>query len=128
MVLLELGWNARTNRGDEAPLAHFATSLLMRRDAGDSQRAVECVESIAVLAADRGRYAESAFMFGAADAWRRDRGAPLIPPLLDELRDAQQEAQRAIGGERFAAAWSSGAVAPLERAIQAALDLDLDLE
>ena len=107
--------------GQALPL--LKESLRIRSEVGAAIGVMECLEALGAFSAQYGRPESAAFLLGAAEAQRRQSIAQM---------DAYQASQHAAILERLSqrlpaadlqTAWNAGQAAPLEQAIQAALDL-----
>ncbi len=120
--LLNLGL-ASHGQGDEERAAELLRrSLPMLRQAGDRRRVAECLEGLAAVACARGAYGRAARISGAASALRAAIGMPLAPVERPGHERTIARARAALGDGPFDAAWQAGAVGPLDRNIDEALD------
>jgi len=112
---LGLGDVAR-DAGDIAEaMTRYAECLRICREVTVVDGAVVCMERIAALASDQGRHAEAIRLYGLADATRVRLGFPLEPGEQSVREAALTRARVALGAERFALAWDTGAATPWER-------------
>jgi non-specific serine/threonine protein kinase len=117
-------------QGDAArALALLQVSLATGQTLGDPQRIVECLESLATMAAGTGRDPAGARratrLAGAAAALREAIGAPLPPVDRPAFETVMQQARSALGEAPFAAAWTAGrALTPDEAVAEALAETD----
>lgn len=96
-------------------------SLSLRQALGKRRGVAECLEGLAGVAAAQEQPEHATRLFGAAHSLRDGLGAPL--PLNEQAEREKQLAalRRALGEERFAAAWRDGAALTSEQAVAEAL-------
>ena len=80
-----------------------------------------CLEDLAGVLCERGRPADVARLFAAAEALRDLMGKPLTPAQLVPHDHDVATVQRRLDPESFAAAWSEGRTMTLEQAIAFAI-------
>jgi predicted ATPase/transcriptional regulator with XRE-family HTH domain len=109
-------------------------SLALCRDAGDRRGIARCIEGLAAVASLRGdgvltvAAVKVTRLLGAADALREEISMPMYPGERPPYEQAFAAAHARLGKERFAAAWAEGRVLPLDRAVEEALDLALEIQ
>jgi non-specific serine/threonine protein kinase len=82
----------------------------------------ECLEGLAAVARAEGRPRRAAHLWGAAEALRAARGAPLPPCEQGPYERDVAAARTRLGAAGFAAAWAQGRGTSLEEAVAAALE------
>ncbi len=113
---LALGDIAREGGRMREAMDRYLISLNSYRELTVVDGAVICMERIAALATAQGRYVEGARLYGHADATRNRLGFPLEPDEHQTRDAAQEQARAALGDERLALAWETGAATPWEHA------------
>jgi non-specific serine/threonine protein kinase len=129
IVLRELG-RAALGQGDRAAARAYLAESLAEGLALARERAryavvgvaAAALEDFAGLAAAEARPTRAARLAGAAAAVRRDVDAPPGPGEAELLERKLAPARRALGPERYAAAWAAGRALPLEAAVAYALE------
>jgi tetratricopeptide (TPR) repeat protein len=104
---------------------HLRTGLQQVLPLGDCNAMAEGLELWAALLASTARPAQAVRLLGAADALRREIGAPVMPIDKERIQAAIAESRSALGAEAFAAAWEFGetqAQAGLQQVIELALN------
>jgi predicted ATPase/transcriptional regulator with XRE-family HTH domain len=107
--------------------AHFRTGLQEVLLLGDQCAIAEGLEQMGFTAAHGARPVHAARLLGAADALRRQIGAPLPPIDREAVESAIAAARAALTPEAFDLAWDFGTTAAgrgLEEVVQMALDED----
>ncbi|OIV37688.1 hypothetical protein BIV57_09675 [Mangrovactinospora gilvigrisea] len=99
------------------------TALPIKAELGDVIGIGYCLEGMAWLAADAGRYIRAAWLLGASDAQWQQTGARLsgTPVMEDFHRLHARSTQVSLGEEAFEAHWHAGAHAPIGLVVEAAL-------
>jgi non-specific serine/threonine protein kinase len=111
-------------RGDPArAIKTVQEALVLRRDSGDREGIAFSLEALAGLALTGGEAARAARLLGAAEALREAIGAPLPPVVRAEYEADLAALRAALPEEALAAAWDSGRIVPLDRAIAEGLAL-----
>lgn len=123
--LHELGAMASGEGRYATALANFKQSLRIRQEAGDIQGSVDSLEGIAAIVCAVGRHATGARLFGAAEAWRSEHGAPALPHLREGILAALHASQEAMGSAAFTLEWDAGLATPVDRAAEMALAFDV---
>jgi DNA-binding CsgD family transcriptional regulator len=99
--------------------ALYEESLLRARKVDSKCNVASCLEGLARVRAAQGELAQSARLWGAAEALRQAIGAP-IPAVSRHAYERAVTAARAQSGEKaFAAAWAQGRTMTLERVLAA---------
>ena len=102
--------------------ALFEENLVLCRDlAGRERRLTYALHYLGVVARELGQPERAVRLFGAAQALREEAGRPMSPLDLAEHERQHDVVRRALGDERFAAAWATGQAMSLDEAIQYAL-------
>jgi tetratricopeptide (TPR) repeat protein len=119
---MQLGHIARLEGNDRQAIGHYLDSLTLDVDLGANEMAVENIEFLACVAADRGRPERTIRLFGAAAALRAafDLPAPLeteAPALNAHLTRAKQSAAD------WTTAWAAGQALTLNAAVAEAREL-----
>jgi len=119
-VLANVGRLARAEGRIEDARAAIGESLTLSRSSGPFFVLVSDLEELAGLEGDR-RAEGAARLFGAARAFRDDRGMPRWP-ILQAAYERDLDATRAqLGDTAFAAAWAQGQDMSVDEAVSRAL-------
>ncbi|MFC1419935.1 ATP-binding protein [Streptacidiphilus cavernicola] len=116
---------ARFARGEYDRSARSAsTALRIKYELGDGVGMAYCLELLAWLAVRERRFADAAWLLGAADPLWQGAGARLGgTEIMEQLHQtAVRAARRALGSEQCMAVRADGAAQPLERVIAAATE------
>lgn len=99
-------------------------SLAMRRELGDEVGIAFGLGTLAFIAAAQGRCERTAWLFGAsAPLWERSGRWYTGAPAYEALHGvAERVARGGLGDDRFWASHAAGAAAPLDQAIERALN------
>ncbi|MBA2597826.1 MAG: helix-turn-helix transcriptional regulator [Chloroflexia bacterium] len=109
-------------RGEpRSALAGFAEAAVVCRGFGDRSYVTACIDGAAAAAVALGRLEPAVRLFAAADALRAAVGVARFPRYDHEQMVAA--ARAALGEERFATVWASGAALSLDETIAAATAL-----
>jgi tetratricopeptide (TPR) repeat protein len=92
-------------------------SLAMILERGYPVEIAFTLEALGHLAADQGRPARAARLWGAADALRDEVHSPLSPTYQRDYRPYFDEARAELGQATFEAAWAKGRAMTTEEAI-----------
>ena len=112
-----LGLNACAEGDVASAQAFFAEALTRLRQRRSRVDFANGLADVATLAATRGHAEQAARLFGAADAIRREDGAPFPLPARLAYEEAAAATQSALGEERWTVAYSVGATLPLDHAL-----------
>jgi len=107
---------ALTMRDYERASVLYQESLALWSRWGARRGIAGCLEGIAGLALARGKPADAARLYAAADALREAIGAPRPPRLRAPHEQAIGALRRELGQDAFAAAWSEGQALTLDHA------------
>jgi tetratricopeptide (TPR) repeat protein len=122
LSLTILGQIARLEGEASEARACFSEAVRLFRDLGGERRYLSwTLDGVAGTAAEEGRWARAARLFGAATAARAAVGDAAVPVLADRSEHDLARARAALG-QSFAAAWSEGRAMTLEQAITHALE------
>jgi Tfp pilus assembly protein PilF len=105
----------------------YAQSLLIRVELGNKRSLSNSLEDFATLACVQDQASRAARVWGAAEAFREEAGAPLSPMARVRYDRRVAQARAALSEDAFASAWSEGRALTLEQAIEYALQ-DTDAE
>jgi predicted ATPase/DNA-binding CsgD family transcriptional regulator len=120
-VLADLGAVARAlDRRDDAGRLH-RQSLALRWELGSRRGVADCLEGLAAVAADPRMAAR---WLGAAQALRRDAGAPLSPAERAAVGVTADVLRAALGDDGLEAAQTAGRAMPLQEAVREALSVE----
>jgi len=110
------------DRGDHTRAAGlFAESLMRWREVGTKEGLADWLARVAVLATERGQFAQAARVFGAAEALREAIGYAFELPARARHERAMTAVRGEMGEAAFAAAMAAGgALSPDEAAAEAA--------
>jgi tetratricopeptide (TPR) repeat protein len=109
---------ALTMRDYERASALYQESLARWSRMGARTGIAGCLEGIAGLALARGKPADAARLYAAAEALREAIGAPRPPRLHTAHGQAIGTLRRALGEDAFDAAWKEGRTLTLEHACE----------
>jgi DNA-binding CsgD family transcriptional regulator len=112
-----LGLNACAAGDLAGAAAFFAETLARLRVRRSRVDFANGFADVATLAVGRGDLEQAARLFGAADAIRRDDGAPFPLPARIAYEGAADSARAQLGEAAWAAAYGAGEGLPLERAL-----------
>jgi len=104
----------------------YGESIEMFQELGHKRGIARVLECLAVSAAAQSNAEQSLHLAGAAAALRQRLGAPLTPTEQPRLEKALEFARRALGSKASLTAWMEGWAMPVQRAVQEALDGDLE--
>ncbi|HST80394.1 MAG TPA: LuxR C-terminal-related transcriptional regulator [Kineosporiaceae bacterium] len=112
----------------EQALQRLTASLQLKQGMTDTFGTVLCLDTLAWIAADQGRFRRAAILLGAVGALARPLASPPTPDpgLLAHHEQCAQQAIMALGDSAFRAALARGEDLSLNEAIAYALDNDLD--
>lgn len=112
----------RRDQGDaQAAVGLIQQSLALLGPLRDVRCAPSCLDDLAILLAERGRPADVARLFAAAEALRKLGGKPIRRADLTMREHGLATLGRRLGEEAFAAASAEGQALSLEQAIALAL-------
>jgi tetratricopeptide (TPR) repeat protein len=120
--LHNLGLVSRELEEHDASLSLHREALALWVESGDRQAIAECLESIGGHAALRGKLAEAARIWGAAERLREEIGAPILPGDRERYDRDVIDVRTQTGEHRFAAAWVEGRGMTLDQVIEKALE------
>ncbi len=130
-AVLVLGDAAREAGDHAAAAAHYADFIELVLGEGTPsgvQPSVECLaevaSSVAVLAAEAGRWERAARLLGAAERLRESAGRTLTEPERSTCERAEKRALAELGADAFAGAFAAGRALTADKAkveVQAAL-------
>ncbi|MGW3121303.1 BTAD domain-containing putative transcriptional regulator [Streptomyces sp. NPDC001107] len=123
LLLAELGFIAELRGDTDQCVRHHLRGLDVARSLGEPRALALSLEGLAGAAALRGcaPAAEcAALLLGAADAARREVGAPLPPAERGDVDRVTAAAQAALGGPAFTEAFERGARLTAEEAVRRA--------
>jgi len=109
---------ALTMRDYERAAALYHESLALWSSWGARRGIAGCLEGIAGLALARGKPADAARLYAAADALREAVGAPRPPRSRTAHEEAIGTLRRQLGEDAFAAPWTEGRGLTLEQACE----------
>lgn len=105
----------------EAAARLLMDSLLLWRELGDKWDATDCLEDLAAVYLEQGRWATSATVYGAAEALRTEIGAPRAP-YDDETYDRRvDELRKQMAAAELEQAWGRGRAMKMGQAVDFAL-------
>jgi predicted ATPase/DNA-binding CsgD family transcriptional regulator len=107
---------------EDAALALYAESLGLWQELGDERGIAQGLEGFAILAAARGRYEPAVRQISAARAVRQRISEPNSPSRKSSLDSLLETARSSLGESIYTAAWTSGAEASVEQAVQDVLE------
>jgi predicted ATPase/DNA-binding CsgD family transcriptional regulator len=120
--LNNLGRVSRGRSDDASAHALFRETLTAIRPLGDPLVIAACLEELAGLAAGSGSADRSARLFGAADAVRRQQGAPIRPYRRTQYARDVAASRALLDGATWEAAWAEGERLSADDAVAYALE------
>jgi len=96
--------------------AHYRRALNIRWATNEAHAVVECLESLAAVAAESGDGKRAARLWAAGEMERERRGYGQ-PPVRQRDPDAVAAVRAVLGDEQFGAAWNEGLRLTLEEAV-----------
>lgn len=100
----------------------FHESLRISHALADKSRVARTLENLGATAQARGESGRAARLFGAADALRRDTGAPQSPLDRAAIGPYAAAARAALGEANWRPAWAAGSAMDIEQAVTFALE------
>ncbi len=122
LSLNNLGFVSSSQGDYSSARTFYEESLTIFREIGDRRSIALSLEVFARLAAKNSRSEQDAVLWGAAEALRRQIGAPLPPDEREEHERDVAQMRQSLGEEAFSAAWVAGGAMTLEQAIALALE------
>jgi hypothetical protein len=130
MTLTHCGMVALDQGDDRLAGAYLAESLTLLWELGDRWQTALALEVVAGLAAVQGQRPDdtqpgglrAARLFGAVEALRETRGAPVLPQNREYYQRRVAVARAQLDETAFAAAWAEGRAMTLEQAVADALN------
>jgi predicted ATPase len=104
----------------------YGESIKMFQELGHKRGIARALECLAVSAAAQSNAEQSLHLAGAAAALRQRLGAPLTLTEQPRLEKALEFARRTLGDAAGLTAWMEGWAMPVERAVDEALECDLE--
>ncbi len=120
--LRELGRVAARQMDLDGAGRYLRESLVIYRDLGDRQGLAESLEGLAGVAAAAGDAERALELAGAASALRDALQSPLSGPDQQLLDRSLEPARAALGAASAGRAYEAGRLAPVERALDSALE------
>jgi DNA-binding CsgD family transcriptional regulator/tetratricopeptide (TPR) repeat protein len=121
IALINLGHAALAQGGHGRATKLLLESLMLLRELASKQITVEWLEAMAGVAGARGQAQRAARLWGAAQAFREDMGAPLPSDELAMLEPYLTTARSLVEEETWEVAHTEGRAMTHERAIEYAL-------
>ena len=110
----------RLHRSREA-VGYYRRGLALCRGLRDNSATSWFLESLAELAAGRGRFADAATLMGASDGLRAGIGGVLVPELQEQRRKVEAQVRAALAEPEYVEAFARGNVMDSGEAVGYAL-------
>jgi predicted ATPase/DNA-binding CsgD family transcriptional regulator len=95
--------------------------LVLRRSLDDGWNLPDSLDGLAWVAQAQGQHRRAVQLYGAAEGLRDSSGAVLLHERRSRRERHLEQARRAMGAERFTAAWHEGQGWSVEQAVECAL-------
>jgi predicted ATPase/DNA-binding SARP family transcriptional activator len=128
-ILCELGKVSAARRETTQAQAHFEQALQIMEDYAftffleDRDPVMKTVEAMALLAAAQGRYADTARLLGATEAWHQRFFYTRLPRERQEREECVARLRVAMGEQAFTTAFTEGQAMTQEQAVEYAKGL-----
>jgi DNA-binding CsgD family transcriptional regulator len=127
LALYEAATLARDRGQPDRAARLFGESLAACQMVGDRLMSVTCLEGLAEVGAMQPAAVRAAQLLGAAERFREENAAPVVPFYLASYERAVAALRVTIGEQGFAAAWAVGRTLLIDEALAAAQALAAEL-